>query len=209
MMTRMINPRSIYSELAELRNDNKNLQASQAARCPECSNFRLRELFSSASTAMAEIGKNAHITYANPAFIDIVGYSLDEISAIPIYELLVPEHDPEGRKYLHSIFSQADCKASLSMIITDRNDNQHFVDISVAGIPHKEELPGSYLCILHDVTAEKEAELRREELIDELMEVKELQEDNAAQLATLLHELDEKNLELEQEIAERKKLNKS
>ena len=67
------------------------------------------------------------------------------------------------------------------------------------------DTPENCICIMQDVTSEKEAEHRREELIEELMEVKELQEDNAAQLATLLHELDEKNYALELEIAERKK----
>ena len=57
--------------------------------------------------------------------------------------------------------------------------------------------------------AEKEAEVRREELIEELMEVKELQEDNAAQLATLLHELDEKNYALEQKLQKEKERSKS
>ncbi|ACS79293.1 sensor domain-containing diguanylate cyclase [Maridesulfovibrio salexigens] len=197
--------RSIYSELAELRDKNKLLRNSLLSKCPDCGQFRFRELFSNAASAITILNKKGEIIFANSAFATITSYDQDEIIGKLLNEILVSEGDTEGREYLHNLFCGPAGKANLSIAITDKNNDPHYIDMSVSNIAATCDTPENCICIMQDVTSEKEAEHRREELIEELMEVKELQEDNAAQLATLLHELDEKNYALELEIAERKK----
>ncbi|TIH13588.1 sensor domain-containing diguanylate cyclase [Marinifilum sp. JC120] len=204
-MKNLSSSRSIYTELAELRDKNKNLRNSLLSKCPDCGQFRFRDLFSNAASAIVILDKKGKILFANSAFTAIIASTEEETLGKLLHELLVSEHDTESRKYLHTLFCGPAGKANLSMAVTDKNEEQHFIDMSVANIDASCVTPETCICIMQDVTAEKEAEHHRENLIEELMEVKELQEDNAAQLATLLHELDEKNYALEQEIAERKK----
>lgn len=204
-MTNLSCSRSIYSELAELRDINITLRKSLISKYPDCEQFRFRDLFSNAASAIVILDKDGKILFANPSFALIIASTAKEIINNYLHELLTSEQDTEGRKYLQNLFCGPSGRANISLPITDQNNEQHFIDMSVANITTTCETPENRLCIINDVTSEKEAEHRREELIEELMEVKELQEDNAAQLATLLHELDEKNYALEQEITERKK----
>ncbi|NDV24632.1 sensor domain-containing diguanylate cyclase [Desulfovibrio sp. JC022] len=204
-MKNLSSSRSIYSELAELRDKNTTLRNSLLSKCPDCGQFRFRDLFSNAASAIVILDKNGKILFANSAFTAIMTFTQEEAIGNSLHELLISEHDTEGREYLHNLFCGPAGKANLSLKITDKNEEPHFIDMSVANIAASCDTPENCICIIQDVTSEKEAEHHREKLIEELMEVKELQEDNAAQLATLLHELDEKNYALEQEITERKK----
>ncbi|WP_239057280.1 sensor domain-containing diguanylate cyclase [Desulfovibrio sp. JC010] len=166
---------------------------------------RFKELFAKAASAIVIMDQQGEILFSNPAFTEITGYGPDEAQQKPLHEIITPAHDVEGREYLCNLFRGPTSKNNLNLSIIDKEGHIHFVDMTAATLDTNDDTPENCICIMHDLTAEKEAELRREELIEELMEVKELQEDNAAQLATLLHELDEKNYALEQEIAERKK----
>jgi len=204
-MKNLSNSRSIYSELAELRDKNKILRDSLLSKCPDCGQFRFRDVFSNAASAIVILDKSGKILFSNAAFTTISKFSEEEAIGKPLYELILSEQDIEARTYLHDLFCGPAGQTNLSLAISDKNSEKHFIDMSVANIAASCDTPENCICIIQDVTLEKEAEIQREELIEELMEVKELQEDNAAQLATLIHELDEKNCALEQEIAERKK----
>jgi len=205
MMKNSGNSRSIYTELTELRDKNKSLEESLDSIYSGCDQSRLKELFACAASAITILDKDGGILFSNKAFSILTGYGPDESLNNSLHTLITPDYDNDGRDYLQNMFQGPTCKNGQSLSIIDKHGHVHFVDMSVATIASGQNCPEKCICILHDVTAEKEAEVRREELIEELMEVKELQEDNAAQLATLLHELDEKNYALEQEIAERKR----
>ncbi|WP_415718415.1 diguanylate cyclase [Maridesulfovibrio sp.] len=205
MMNNSGRSRSIYSELTELRNKSRRLEESLDSIYAGCDQSLLKELFACAASAIVILDKNGGILFSNKAFSNLTGYDPEESLNCALHEIITPPNDTEGREYLRNLFQGPTSKTSQSLSIIDKYGHIHFVDLSVATISSALSCREKCICIFHDVTAEKEAEVRREELIEELMEVKELQEDNAAQLATLLHELDEKNYALEQEIAERKR----
>lgn len=193
------------AEFKELKNAYEELRHKILEKCPKCGQTRFRDLFDNAASAIAVLDKNGNVLLTNAAFQDITGYTQDEISESPMHEVLVSKTDLEGQQYLKNLFCTPDSKACLSLSIVDKHQDKCYVDLTISNISENESSPSSCICIFNDVTHERENELRREELIEELMETKELQEDNAAQLTMLLHELDIKNLELEKEIAERKK----
>ncbi|CCO25205.1 sensor domain-containing diguanylate cyclase [Maridesulfovibrio hydrothermalis] len=199
---------SISTEYKILKKKYEKLKKKILTKCPECGQTKFKELFNSAASAIAVLDKDGNALLTNSVFHEITGYSQDEISDNPLYKILMPEQDIEGQDYLKKLFCKSRRSISLSISILDKNNNHKFIDMSFACIPSKKSCPRSSICIFNDVTSERENELRREELIEELMEAKELQEDNAAQLSILLHELDMKNLELEQEINERRKAEK-
>lgn len=193
------------AEFKELKNAYEELRHQVLEKCPECGQTRFRDLFDNAASAIAVLDKNGNVLLTNAAFQDITGYAQAEISQSPMHEVLVSKTDLEGQQYLKNLFCTPDSKACLSLSIVDKHQDKCYVDLTISNISENESSPSSCICIFNDVTHERENELRREELIEELMETKELQEDNAAQLTMLLHELDIKNLELEKEIAERRK----
>lgn len=204
MMKNRQNSQSIYSELAELRDRHNDLKKSLNLICPDIEQSRFKHLFANAASAIVILDRECKILFSNSAFTEITGYSPEECADLFLYKILVPKKDTEARNYLRTLFLGPTSKSNFSLQIIDKEGSKHFVDMSVATLNDCNAEHENCICIIHDVSAEKEAEQRREELIEELMEVKELQEDNAAQLATLLHQLDEKNYALEQEIAERK-----
>jgi len=196
---------AFQANFKELKNAYEELRQKVLEKCPECGQTRFRNLFDNAASAIAVLDKDGKTILTNSAFQEITGYSHAEASGCSMHEILLPQSAPEEQQHLKKIFCTSGNKAKLSLPIMNKEQDYRYVDLSISNIGCEESFPSSCICIFNDVTNERENELRREELIEELMEAKELQEDNAAQLAMLLHELDIKNLELEKEIAERKK----
>lgn len=196
---------SMLEEYNRLKKAYEDLRLKVEEKCPECGQTRFKQLFDNAASAIAVLDECGQTIFTNSAFKEITGYSNDETQGSPIYKILVPENDHEGQEYFKKLVCSPNTRSNLSMPILDKHQEYRFVDLSVSTIIDNNSVPGSCICIFNDMTSEREHEIRREELIEELMEAKELQEDNAAQLAMLLHELDMKNLELEKEVAERKK----
>ncbi len=196
---------SMLEEYHKLKKAYEDLRQKVEAKCPDCGQARFRELFDNAASAIAVLDECGQTIFTNSAFRDITGYSPAETTGSPLYEILVPQNDTESQEHLKNLISTPDTRLNLSMPILDKHQEYRFVDLSISTFAESKSVPGNCICIFNDMTNEREHEMRREELIEELMEAKELQEDNAAQLAMLLHELDEKNLELEKEVSERKK----
>ncbi|WP_035075435.1 sensor domain-containing diguanylate cyclase [Maridesulfovibrio zosterae] len=194
-----------HAEYDKLKKTYGELQQKVFEKCPECGQTRFKSLFEHAASAIAVLDKNGSTLFTNSAFHEITGYDQNEIYGYPLHKLLVPENDIHEQEYIKKLFCTPEEKANLNICVLDKDKNYRFVDMTVANVKGENSDPCSCICIFRDITSDKEHELRREELMEELMEAKEMQEDNAAQLALLLHELDEKNLELEKEIAERKK----
>ncbi|WP_320169280.1 diguanylate cyclase [Maridesulfovibrio sp.] len=191
-------------EYGQLKKAYEELKKLTLEKCPECGQVRFRDLFDGAASAIAVLDSLGNVLCINNAFRDLSGYASSEIIGQPLCQIVTKSGDTEGREFLENIFSTPDLRSNLSMPIVDRHQEQHYVDLSIANVDIGSGQRNS-ICIFSDVTSERENEMRREELIEELMEAKELQEDNSARLTMLLHELDEKNLELETEVAERKK----
>ncbi|WP_432735611.1 diguanylate cyclase [Maridesulfovibrio sp. FT414] len=196
---------TILEEFHALKQTHEDLKRHVLEKCPECGQTRFRTLFDHAGSAIAVLDGEGKILLTNAAFSDITGYTQSETAGSPLHIFLVARHDLDGQEYLQNLFCTPDAKSSLSLSILDKQQEIRFVDLTVANVTICDSGLRNCICIFNDVTSERENELRREELIEELMEAKELQEDNAAQLAMLLHELDMKNLELEKEVAERKR----
>lgn len=197
--------KSILNEYEKIKCAYDKMKQEIFEKCPECGQTIFKDLFQNAGSAIAVLDNNGNTLLSNAAFEEITGFSIADTFGYPMYELLMPENDLEGQEYLKKLFKTLVGKVNLSLSIPDKQNNLHYVDLTVSSVPSVGHTNRSTICIFNDVTSERESEMHQAKLIEELTEAKELQEDNAAQLAMLLHELDIKNFELEKEIAERKK----
>ncbi|SMF08751.1 diguanylate cyclase [Desulfovibrio gilichinskyi] len=191
------------ADIKSLRQKYEALEHKIAIKCPECGQVQFRKIFAHAQSAIVVLNNNGDIVFANNAFNSITGFSQKEILHQPIHQILLSA-DTYTAGRIKTCLSNSDNNTTLIFQMVNKNHEKIWVDMSIKNIKNNNLCENS-ICIFNDITVEKENELRKEELIDELMEVKELQEDNSAQLSILLQELDDKNLKLEKEISERKK----
>lgn len=191
------------AEINHLRQKYEELKQKIATECPECGQTKFRKIFSHAPSAIAVLSNTGNIVFANDAFNRITGFSQKEILHHPLHQIFMSV-DVHAADIIKNISSSSAENTTLIFQMVNKNRKKIWVDMSIKNIK-KNNLCENSICIFKDISDEKENEFRKEELIDELMEVKELQEDNSAQLSTLLQELDSKNLKLEKEISERRK----
>ena len=195
------------AEIKSLRRKYEELKQRIAVKCPECGQIQFKDLFTHAASAIVVLNDNGKIVFANKIFNNITGFSQDEILMKPIHQIMLSP-DESTADFIKNISSNVIENTNLIFQMVNKNHEEIWVDMTVKNLKKDSNSCETSICIFRDITKEKENELRNEELIQELMEVKELQEDNSAQLSILLHELDDKNLKLEKEISERKKAEK-
>ncbi|MBI9111016.1 diguanylate cyclase [Maridesulfovibrio ferrireducens] len=203
-MNNELDLKSISSELVLMREKHETLKHKILKKCPECEQAQFKELFAHAACAIVVLDENGNIIFTNKSFNDITGFSQEESLKSPIHQIMLSS-DLDTANFIKNISSNSEYSTNLIFPMVHKNHDEIWVDMSVKNITDDSNSCKSSICIFKDITKEKESELRKEELIEELMEVKELQEDNSAQLNLLLHELDDKNLKLKKEISERKK----
>ncbi|WP_031479617.1 sensor domain-containing diguanylate cyclase [Maridesulfovibrio frigidus] len=195
---------AVQSELSDLQKKHSKLKQRISRTCPECGQAEFKKLFANAASAIVILDAEGKIILTNSFFTEITGFSQTEVFAKPIHNVL-PSNEHHVSDFLKNISSESECSANLIFPTINKESDPIWLDMSVKTLSETESSPKSSICIFKDITSEKENELHRNELIEELMDVKELQEENSAQLNLLLHELDDKNLKLKKEISERKK----
>ncbi|OEU65900.1 MAG: diguanylate cyclase [Desulfovibrio sp. S3730MH75] len=196
--------KAIQSELSDLQQKHSKLKQRISSRCPECGQAEFKQLFANAASAIIILDAEGKIILTNSFFTEITGFSHEEVLTEPIHKVF-PSSESHVCDFLINISSESECSANLIFPTINKESSPRWLDMSVKTLSGKDSSPKSSICIFKDITTEKENDFRRNELIEELMDVKELQEENSAQLNLLLHELDDKNLKLKKEISERKK----
>ncbi|WP_291326885.1 diguanylate cyclase [Desulfovibrio sp. UCD-KL4C] len=195
------------AEINFLRRKYEELKQQIAIKCPECGQAKFKDLFIHAASAIVVLNDGGKIVFANKMFNNITGFSQDEILMKPIHQIMLSPNKSTA-DFIKNISSNVIDSTNLTFQMVNKNHEEIWVDMSIKHLKEDSNSCDTSICIFKNITKEKENKLRNEELIQELMEVKELQEDNSAQLSILLHELDDKNLILEKEISERKKAEK-
>ncbi len=195
---------AIQSKLTVLQKKHSKLKQKISSTCPECEQAEFKQLVLNAASAIVILDAEGKIILTNSFFSEITRLSQKEVLTKPIH-LIFPSNESHVYDFLKNISSESECSANLIFPTVNKESSQIWLDMSVKTLPKRDSYPKSSICIFKDITSEKETELHRNKLIEELMDVKELQEENSAQLNLLLHELDDKNLKLKKEISERKK----
>ncbi|WP_245577897.1 sensor domain-containing diguanylate cyclase [Maridesulfovibrio bastinii] len=169
----------------------------------DCTQIHYKHLFISAASAIVVLNEDGRVREVNDAFTHITGYHSKEIVARPLAPILASE-DEESLLAISELFSNPGVCSRFKHPFKCKDGRTIWIELTVSSCIESSKCRLT-ICIFNDITYDYEQFLLKEKRISELQEVKELQEENSAQLAVLLHELDEKNAELETEIKEREK----
>lgn len=162
-----------------------------------------KNLFMSAASAIVVLDDKGKIAEVNEAFTHITGYQDLEVVTHPFSSILV-HNDRESEKAVNNLFNNPGICSRFKHPFSCKDDKTIWIELTVSSFTSSDGCRFT-ICIFNDITYDYEQMISKEKTISELQEVKELQEENSAQLTVLLHELDEKNIELENEISEREK----
>lgn len=202
-MNRQFDTETALAELELLQKRYDSFKEKIRQKCPECGQVHFKNLFMNAASAIVILNDNGVIEQINEAFSHITGYASSCVITRPLSSLLASD-DQDSAREIDNLFSNPGVCSRFKHPLTCNDESLIWIEMTVSSLT--EESGCRYtICIFNDITHDYEQMVQQEQTIHELQEVKELQEENSAQLALLLHELDEKNLELEKEISERKK----
>jgi PAS domain S-box-containing protein len=129
----------------------------ESVRALEESRKRLKAVFENATDAILLVGDDGRYVDANPAAIDLLGYSRDELLALRAVDLIPP--GAEGQAHAARQAFHEDGRYSGTYRLRRKNGDVREAEFrSVANI-----LPGLHLAIVRDVTEARaaQAELRR------------------------------------------------
>ncbi|QOV91341.1 PAS domain S-box protein [Humisphaera borealis] len=157
----------------------------------------VRTIAENSTQGMAMMDARGYCTYANHAWLDMTGYSAEEIRSMPLHDL-VHHHHPDGRPYPRdqcpierALPEKLDVRAHEDLFF--RKDGASFPVLVAASPIFDDGTPVSTVIEIRDVTGAKRAEAERERLLDSERAAR-IEAERAGRmkdefLATLSHEL--------------------
>lgn len=124
------------------------------------SNARLKAVFENAGTGIVLRDCDENLIDANPAYLDMVGYTKEEVEHLSD---IVHEDDYEDVHKLINDMVAGVCSSDKSEIrYVDSNDQVKYVEVTSTLIPGTEYVPASIVRVVNDIT---ELKRKEEELI--------------------------------------------
>lgn len=157
----------------------------------------VRTIAENSTQGLAMIDARGYCTYANLAWLDMTGYTAEEIGAKPLHDL-VHHHYPDGRVYPmeecpidRALPENFDVRAHEDLFF--RKDGTTFPVLVAASPIFKDARPVSTVIEIRDVTEARRAEAERERLLESERAAR-VEAERASRmkddfLATLSHEL--------------------
>jgi diguanylate cyclase (GGDEF)-like protein/PAS domain S-box-containing protein len=121
------------------------------------SNERYRLLIEHARDGVAAADANGRVTFANPAFCDMVGYSLDEIIGRPAIEFVHPEDRPLVGERATRRYGGEIAPDRYEHRVLTRDGQVRHVEVQVAALVEHGKVTGMQ-ATLRDITDRKQAE---------------------------------------------------
>jgi PAS domain S-box-containing protein len=175
----------VRRELAERKRTEETLRESEE---------RYRLLLESSPDPIVVYNIQGAATYVNPAFEQTFGFRGDEVLGLPI-DFVPAESWPETKEAIENMLSGKKIQLFETQRLT-KNGRVLDVQISSTLYPNRDGDPAGNIVILRDISAQKQAEQTLKKYHDRL---EELVEERTAELAKT-------NIQLEQEIEERKRV---
>ena len=143
--------------------------------------------------------KNRRMVNVNSRIAHILGYGRDELLGrnVSILHLSLRRFREFGVLYSRRLSTQD--FQNIEFPLLRKDGREIYCRISGKALDRDDLLKGAVWCV-EDITEEREAEENLRRLAADLMEAQMIQEENAAQLAQAVAELDMKNSRLEEEI---------
>ena len=142
--------------LALVSDISERTRAEEAEREMET---RFRTLFQQAQAGMAFTTLDGHITTANPAFCDLVGYSEEELRTLSVLDITHPDDIAALQDAMHSMLAGEEEGRRIEKRST-RKDGEHvWADLTMRLVRDAEQRPLYFQLVTVDIRDRKRAEV--------------------------------------------------
>ncbi len=143
------------AELA-LQEANATLEATVTARTAELQAERDRSaaILRTTGDAIAHVDRDLHVSYVNPAFERVTGYTADEVLDHDIRELVKAYNDPEITRRMRTILAEAETWNG-ELVLERKGGQPYDALVHIAPVWDGGETPAGYLTSHRDISALK------------------------------------------------------
>lgn len=118
----------------------------------------LRSLFDAAPMGVGVIDLRPRAVYANPALVDMLGYSLNELFQMDPFELVSPAFRAAAQERFLDVLARKSVRDRLDWALRCKNGRAAWVKLNVTLLWAPDGAPLGVLLMVEDVTARKRAE---------------------------------------------------
>lgn len=119
-----------------------------------------RALLDNAKDLICSIDAGGKFVAINPAAESLLGYHQDELIGAHLVDLIAPDDAGRALSYLDKIKNETD---AAPLELTLRRKDGTFTEVVLSA--HYEQTENSIFCVVHDITARKQAERLRQEVV--------------------------------------------
>ena len=100
----------LIDDLAEMRRRNAELEAARAElkrmyEALEESEERYRDLLENSNDLVQSVAPDGHFLYVNRAWRDILGYSIEEVANLSLFDIIHPQSQARCRQVFQEVIS--------------------------------------------------------------------------------------------------------
>lgn len=120
------------------------------------SNARLKAIFDNAGTGIVIRDSNENLIDANPAYLEMIGYTKEEVEQL---SAIVHSEDYSDVNKLFNDMFEGKCTSDKSEIrYIDKKQQVRYVEVTSTYIPGTEDTPASIVRVVNDITETKKKE---------------------------------------------------
>jgi len=186
--------KQLEDAVGQLQQEVEQRKATEAelSRLKEASDERFRILFDLAAIGVAEVDADTGaFLRINRKYCDILGYSPEEMHSVNYRSLIHPDDWPVVQEKLQSLMVGILPEFSVEERFLHKSGNLIWVELTVSPLRQPNASPATYVAIVQDITARKQAEMTLREQFDELRRWQETTLDREGRVLELKREVNE------------------
>jgi diguanylate cyclase (GGDEF)-like protein/PAS domain S-box-containing protein len=129
---------------------------------------RFTATFEQAAVGIAHVGTDGRWLNVNQRCCEILGYSLDELKGLTFADITHPEDVDADWKQVRSLLAKEQTTYSMEKRYFRKDRRLVWVNLTVSLVLTPSGLPDYFISVIEDITARKELEAERDELIQVL-----------------------------------------
>jgi len=173
-----------YNERLVRKLEDKMLQLENANKVLTESERKYRELIEIANDAVIVLESTGYLSFVNPKFCEMTGYSMEEVKKLHFSKVIHPEDLAMVTENFRKRLSGEEVPRNYELRVLTKTGEPIYIDYNSSTIEREGKIVG-VLSIIRDITERK----RAEEKARELGTLKELDRLRSGLLANVSHEL--------------------
>jgi PAS domain S-box-containing protein len=157
--------RKLEDKMSDLERVNKRLRESEE---------KYRELVNNANDAVIIIEPTGYLSFANPKFCEMTGYSKEEARGVHFNKLIYPDDLDMVTEYFRKRLAGEEAPRNYEVRLLTKTGETIYVDNSTSSIEKESRIVG-ILAIMRDITQRKRAEEEKEKIQTQLLQVQKME----------------------------------